>query len=79
MLKAGMHLRLYGFNIKPSVQYIGSRYGTVDNKEKISSYTLVNLSVDRRITRDIRLYVDVVNLTYKKYIGRISTGETAGR
>ncbi len=79
MLKAGMHLRLYGFNIKPSVQYIGSRYGTVDNKEKISSYTLVNLSVDRRITRDIRLYVDVVNLTDKKYIGRISPGETAGR
>lgn len=79
MLKAGMHLRLYGFNIKPSVQYIGSRYGTVDNRERIPSYTLVNLSVDRRITRDIRLYVDVVNLTDKKYIGRISPGETSGR
>lgn len=79
MLKAGMHLRLYGFNIKPSVQYIGSRYGTVNNRERIPSYTLVNLSADRRITRDIRLYVDVVNLTDKKYIGRISPGETAGR
>lgn len=79
MLKVGMHLRLYGFNIKPSVQYIGSRYGTVDNRERIPSYTLVNLSVDRRITRDIRLYVDVVNLTDKKYIGRISPGETSGR
>ncbi|MFN3472346.1 MAG: TonB-dependent receptor, partial [Aquificaceae bacterium] len=66
-------------NIKPSIQYIGSRYGTIDNKERIGSYTLVNLSVDRRIAKNFRVYVDVVNLTDKKYIGRIAPGETSGR
>ncbi len=76
MLKAGMHIRLYGFNIRPSFQYIGSRYGTVDNKQKVPSYTLVNLSIDRKIIKDIRMYVDIINLTDKKYIGRISPGET---
>ena len=60
------------------MQYIGSRYGTVDNKQKVSSYTLINLSVDRRITKNFTLYFDVINLTDKKYIGRISPGETSG-
>lgn len=79
MLKFGINYRLFGFNIKPSVQYISSRYGTVDNQQKIGGYTLVNLSVDRRITKNFRAYLDIVNLTDKKYIGRISPGEKDGR
>ncbi len=78
MFKLGIDYRIFGFNIRPSLQYIGSRYGTVDNKQKVSSYTLINLSVDRRITKNFTLYFDVINLTDKKYIGRISPGETSG-
>jgi len=79
MFKVGLHLRLFETNIKPSLQFIGSRYGTFDNEEKVSSYALINLSLDRKLTKNFDLYIDVINLTDKKYIGRISPGETAGR
>lgn len=78
MFKLGLHAKLYDFNIKPSLQVIGSRYGTFDNLEKISSYALVNLSIDRKLTKNFHLYIDVINLTDKKYIGRISPAERAG-
>jgi iron complex outermembrane receptor protein len=54
------------------VQYVGSRYGNLINTEKVSPYTLVNLNVQRRVYKGIDLLVDVVNLTDKKYVGRIS-------
>ena len=78
MVKLGGRFELMGFRISPSVQYIGSRYGNLINTEKVSSYTLVNLNVQRRIYKGIDLLVDVVNLTDKKYVGRISTGTTSG-
>ena len=78
MVKLGGRFELMGFRISPSVQYIGSRYGNLINTEKVSSYTLVNLNVQRRIYKGIDLLVDVVNLTDKKYVGRISPGTTSG-
>lgn len=79
MVKLGGRFELMGFRISPSVQYIGSRYGNLINTEKVSSYTLVNLNVQRRIYKGINLLVDVVNLTDKKYVGRISPGITEGK
>jgi iron complex outermembrane receptor protein len=78
MIKLGGRFELMGFRISPSVQYIGSRYGNLTNTEKVSSYTLVNLNVQRRIYKGIDLLVDVVNLADKKYVGRISPGVTSG-
>jgi iron complex outermembrane receptor protein len=78
MVKLGGRFKLMGFRISPSVQYIGSRYGNLINTEKVSPYTLVNLNVQRKIYKGIDLLVDVVNLTDKKYVGRISPGTTAG-
>lgn len=78
MVKLGSRFQVIGFRISPSVQYIGSRYGNLINTEKVSSYTLVNLNVQRRIYKGIDLLVDVVNLTDKKYVGRISPGTTEG-
>jgi Outer membrane receptor proteins, mostly Fe transport len=78
MVKLGGRFELMGFRISPSVQYIGSRYGNLINTERVSPYTLVNLNVQRRIYKGIDLLVDVVNLTDKKYVGRISPGTTSG-
>jgi iron complex outermembrane receptor protein len=78
MVKLGGRFELMGFRISPSVQYVGSRYGNLINTEKVPSYTLVNLNVQRRIYKGIDLLVDVVNLTDKKYVGRISPGITSG-
>jgi Outer membrane receptor proteins, mostly Fe transport len=78
MIKLGGRFELMGFRISPSVQYIGSRYGNLINTERVSPYTLVNLNVQRRIYKGIDLLVDVVNLTDKKYVGRISPGTTSG-
>jgi Outer membrane receptor proteins, mostly Fe transport len=78
MIKLGGRFELMGFRISPSVQYVGSRYGNLTNTEKVSSYTLVNLDVQRRIYKGIDLLVDVRNLTDKKYVGRISPGVTEG-
>jgi iron complex outermembrane receptor protein len=78
MVKLGSRFQVMGFRISPSVQYVGSRYGNLINTEKVSSYTLVNLNVQRRIYKGIDLLVDMVNLTDKKYVGRISPGTTEG-
>jgi iron complex outermembrane receptor protein len=78
MVKLGGRFELMGFRISPSVQYVGSRYGNLINTEKVSSYTLVNLNAQRKIYKGIDLFVDVVNLTDKKYVGRISPGTASG-
>jgi iron complex outermembrane receptor protein len=78
MVKLGGRFELMGFRISPSVQYVGSRYGNLINTEKVSPYTLVNLNVRRRIYKGIDLLVDVVNLTDKKYVRRISPGTERG-
>jgi iron complex outermembrane receptor protein len=78
MVKLGGRFQVIGFRISPSVQYIGSRYGNLINTEKVSSYTLVNLNVQRKIYKGIDLFVDVMNLTDKKYVGRINPGTTSG-
>ncbi len=78
MVKLGGRFELMGFRISPSVQYVGSRYGNLTNTERVSPYTLVNLNVQRRIYKGINLLVDVVNLTDKKYVGRISPGVIEG-
>ena len=36
MLKGGLSYRLYGLEIAPMARYISSRYGTVNNTEKVS-------------------------------------------
>jgi iron complex outermembrane receptor protein len=78
MVKLGGRFELMGFRISPSVQYIGSRYGNLTNTERVSPYTLVNLNVQRKVYKGIDLFVDVVNLTDKKYVARISPGITYG-
>ena len=80
MLKLGVDSRYMGFKIRPSIQYIGSRYGNFINTEKVNSYTLVNLYVEKDIAprKLATLYVDVYNLTDTRFIGRINPGTATG-
>ncbi len=80
MFKVGANIRIESIrtNIYPSLQYVGSRYGNFTNTEKIGSYTIVNLSINTRISRNFTFYADIVNLFDKKYIGRISPGFQSG-
>jgi iron complex outermembrane receptor protein len=78
MVKLGSRFDVHDFKVSPSVQFIGSRYGDFTNKEKVDNYTIVNLSATRKIYKYFDLYMDVVNLTNQKYVGRINPGTTSG-
>ncbi|MGC9189075.1 MAG: TonB-dependent receptor domain-containing protein, partial [Sulfurihydrogenibium sp.] len=80
MFKVGANIRIEQIktNIYPSLQYVSSRYGDFTNKEKIGSYTVVNLSANTRISRNFTLYADIINLFDRKYIGRIRPNTQSG-
>ncbi|MCS7084323.1 MAG: TonB-dependent receptor, partial [Aquificaceae bacterium] len=79
MFKLGAHLKLYDFDIKPSVQYLSKRYGNFTNTESVSSYTIVDMRVEREFyNRRYSAFLDIKNLFDKKYVGRISAGARSG-
>jgi len=78
MVKLGSRFDVYDFKVSPSIQFIGSRYGNFTNTEKVDNYTIVNLSATRKIYKHFDLYMDVINLTNQKYVGRISPGPASG-
>lgn len=79
MFKLGMDYTILGFDVRPSVIYMSSRYGNLTNTEKVGGYTLANLYISRDIYKGYaNLYIDIRNLFDKKYIGRISVGDTSG-
>jgi iron complex outermembrane receptor protein len=78
MIKLGSRFDVYDFKVSPSIQFIDSRYGNFTNTEKINNYAIVNLSATRKIYKYFDLYMDVVNLTNRKYVGRISPGTASG-
>jgi len=78
MIKLGSRFNLYDFKVSPSIQFIGSRYGNFTNTEKVDNYAIVNLSATRKIYKYFDLYMDVVNLTNQKYVGRINPGTASG-
>jgi len=82
MFKTGIDYKVWNLRISPSLQYVSSRYGNLTNTEKVSGYTLVNLNASADIYktrgRNITAYLDIYNLFDKKFIGRISPGDTTG-
>jgi iron complex outermembrane receptor protein len=78
MVKLGSRFDVHDFKVSPSIQFIGSRYGNFTNTEKVDNYTIVNLSATRKIYKHFDLYMDVINLTNQKYVGRISPGTASG-
>lgn len=82
MYKLGLNYEDFGVSIKPTFQYISSRYGDLTNKQQIGGYSIVNLNIStdrvRVFNRKVTAYVDIQNLLDTKYISRISVGDTYG-
>lgn len=84
MLKGGLSYKLYGLEIAPIVRYVSARYGNVNNTEKVSPYTVVDLFLTytnpklfQRLpgVKDGFVSVQFINLFDKKYVGIINAFE----
>ncbi|ULA62629.1 MAG: TonB-dependent receptor [Nitrospira sp.] len=84
MVKAGLSYRLHGLEISPMVRYVSSRYGNVDNTEKVAPYTVVDLFLTYTNPKLFRQLIGVkdgfiglqfLNLFDKKYVGVINAFE----
>lgn len=80
MLKGALSYYIKNFAITPSLRYTSSRYGDVENKQKISSFTLVDLDISYTL-KDVLSFDSMVfratanNLFNKKYISNIITAD----
>ncbi len=76
MAKAALSYHLGGLTITPSVRYTSSRYGDVQNTQKIGAYTLVDLDASYRMhgflgSESTLFRATATNLTNEKYISTI--------
>jgi len=81
MLKAGFTYSWNGFALTPVVRYIGERYGDAANMEKVSGFTLVDLTASYGIENmlgvdEATLRFGVMNLFDRKYVAEISPSDT---
>lgn len=76
-----------GYRMGVSAKYVGDRYGTIDNSEKMPSYTAFNgyigyrLDLGRAGTRPLKtvdLSLNVTNLFNRHYLGTLSSAGTPG-
>lgn len=61
--------------VAPRLRHVGERFGDVDNDERISPYTVVDLRLSYRLLQDrLRLSTGVLNLFDRDYIAIINAG-----
>jgi len=78
--RIGATYRFYGLAVSPILRYTGHRYGDVENKERISSYMLVDADI-RYTKENIRFFksmsagVGLYNLFNKKYVSVINASD----
>lgn len=82
LAKLALTYTLYGVEISPIAQFVDSRYGDVQNKEKISSHWAVDLTMSYKLPpffalNDITVSLSVQNLLDEEYIGQISAFDDA--
>jgi iron complex outermembrane recepter protein len=80
MAKFGATYSIQGFSITPMVRYIGTRYGDVENKEKVEDYAVADMHMSYTTghiwaMEDIKFSLSVLNLFNKRYIGNINTSD----
>jgi iron complex outermembrane receptor protein len=80
MAKFGATYSIQRLSITPMARYIGTRYGDVENKEKVGSYVVADLYMSYHTGRvwamdDVRFNLSVLNLFNKRYIGNINTSD----
>ena len=78
--KLGVTARLGDFSITPVMRYVGERYGDIENKEKISDYEVVDLTLDYRKKKvwgfdELSVSLNLLNLFDKHYISTIKNSQ----
>jgi iron complex outermembrane receptor protein len=80
MVKAGLVWKCMGFEVVPSVRYMGVRYGDVEHEERVADYAVADLGVkytyrDLDFADGIRLSLDLYNLFDTEYVSVISASD----
>lgn len=80
MVKAGLLWKYMGFEVVPSVRYMGVRYGDVEHDERVADYAVADLGVkytyrDLDFADGIRLSLDLYNLFDTEYVSVISASD----
>ncbi|SKA15246.1 iron complex outermembrane recepter protein [Trichlorobacter thiogenes] len=78
--KIGATASFAGFSVTPVMRYVGERYGDIENKEKISDYEVVDLTIDYRKKKvwgfdELSVSLNLMNLFDKKYISTIKNDQ----
>lgn len=78
MAKGALSYYLDNWAFTPSVRYTSSRYGDVENKQKVDGYTIVDMDISYKVqnflgSKNMLLRLTVTNLTDEKYISTITT------
>ncbi len=80
LLKVGLIYNYANFTVAPTVKYVDQRYGDIENREKIDSYTTVDLQLSYKMEqlgrlREAVFEVEFSNLFDKKYVGAIKSDD----
>ncbi|MDD2830234.1 MAG: TonB-dependent receptor [Sulfuricurvum sp.] len=82
MAKAALSYMLGDWTLTPSLRYTSSRWGDVQNTQKVDAYTLVDFDVAYRMaqfmgSRNAIFRLTATNLTNEKYIATINAADNA--
>ncbi len=78
--KVGATARLGDFSVTPVMRYVGKRYGDIENKEAISDYEVVDLTLEYRTRKvwefeELSVSLNLLNLFDKRYISTIKNSQ----
>jgi len=81
-IKSGFLCSYKGFEVIPSVRFLGSRYGDATNKEKIDSTWITDLQIGynqilKGIAKEFKVSLELNNLFNKKYVSMITSSDDA--
>ncbi len=80
LLKTGFIYNFNKFTIAPSIKYTDTRYGDINNLEKIDHHTTVDLKVGYKFDplfslKEANFEIELTNIFDKKYIGSIKADD----
>lgn len=78
----GAIIKYQNFEIIPQVKYVGKRYGDAQNREEVSSYTVIDLKISYTkgnllSLKNFKAFLEFDNLFDKKYIAVINAQDDA--
>ncbi|MCK5916299.1 MAG: TonB-dependent receptor, partial [Deltaproteobacteria bacterium] len=80
LLKGGFIYNYKRFTISPSIKYVDTRYGDIDNREKVDSYTTIDLMAGYKFDnlwefKEANLEIEFTNLFNQKYVASIKADD----